>query len=217
MKDKDTIARTNLGLVHACCKRFIGKGIEYDELYSAGCLGLAKAINNFDENLGYKFSTYAFTVIIGEIKLLFRDSGCIKVSRNLKELSISISNFCDSYRKINGTEPAVSCIAQALDVSTDRVVDAVNSSRYPISLTTDEDDDGCPIEIPVDDIQYEVSDRITLEDALNMLPPLDLSLIRLRYYAYKTQAQTAELLGMTQVQVSRREKKILALIRTKIS
>lgn len=215
MKDKDTIARTNLGLVHACCKRFIGKGIEYDELYSAGCLGLAKAINNFDENLGYKFSTYAFTVIIGEIKRLFRDSGCIKVSRSLKELSISISNFCDSYRKINGAEPAVSCIALALDVSTDRVVDAVNSSRYPISLATD--DDGCSIEIPVDDIQYEISDRITLEDALNTLPPLDLSLIRLRYYAYKTQAQTAELLGMTQVQVSRREKKILALIRTKIS
>ena len=108
MTDKNKIAENNLGLVHACCKRFTGKGIEYDELYSAGCLGLAKAINNFDESRNCAFSTYAFPVIMGEIKRLFRDGGTVKVSRTLKELAVSIAKVNNESKLKNGCELTVS-------------------------------------------------------------------------------------------------------------
>ena len=93
--DKNEFAKAHLGLVRSCCKRFTGKGVEYDELYSAGCLGLAKAINNFDESRGLQFSTYAFPVIMGELKRLFRDGGSVRVSRSLKELSLKINRLND--------------------------------------------------------------------------------------------------------------------------
>lgn len=216
--DKNKTASENLGLVHACCKRFAGKGIEYEELFSAGSLGLAKAINNFDESRNLQFSTYAFPVIMGEIKRLFRDGGSVKVSRTLKELAMNISRVTNELRQKNGQEPTVSQIAKILGVSEEKVVDALNCAKLPLSLTADYDEDGNPqIDVPVDDIQYEISERLSLEKAVSLLDEKDRRIITLRYYQNKTQSQTAKLLDMTQVQISRREKKILSNIREKMS
>ncbi len=218
MSDKNTVAEKNFGLVHACCKRFSGKGIEYDELFSAGCLGLAKAINNFDESLNFQFSTYAFPVIMGEIKRLFRDGGAVKVSRTLKELSLQICKINNENKLKNGTELTVSQLAERLDVSQEKIVDALNSVRLPLSLTAEYDEEGNPqLDVPVDDIQYEISERLSLEQAVNVLEENDRKIIRLRYYQNKTQTQTAKILNMTQVQVSRRERKILGIIREKMT
>lgn len=218
MTDKNKIASDNMGLVHACCKRFAGKGIEYDELFAAGSLGLAKAINNFDESRNFQFSTYAFPVIMGEIKRLFRDGGSVKVSRTLKELAMNISKLSSEFRQNNGREPTVSQIAKILDVSEEKVVDALNCTKLPLSLTADYDEEGNPqIDVPVDDIQYAISERISLERAVSLLDEKDRRIITLRYYQNKTQSQTAKLLDMTQVQISRREKKILNIIREKMS
>lgn len=218
MTDKNKIASDNMGLVHACCKRFAGKGIEYDELFAAGSLGLAKAINNFDESRNFQFSTYAFPVIMGEIKRLFRDGGAVKVSRTLKELAMNISRICNEFRQKNGQDPTVSQIAKILDVSEEKVVDALNCTKLPLSLTAEYDEEGNPqIDVPVDDIQYEISERLSLERAVSLLDEKDRRIITLRYYQNKTQSQTAKLLDMTQVQISRREKKILSNIREKMS
>lgn len=218
MTDKDKIAESNMGLVHACCKRFSGKGIEYEELFAAGCLGLAKAINNFDESRNFQFSTYAFPVIMGEIKRLFRDGGSVKVSRTLKELAMSISKLNNENRTKEGNDLTISQLAQKLDTSEEKIIDALNSMRSPLSLTAEYDEDGNPqLDVPVDDIQYEISERLSLKQTLDLLEEKDRQLIILRYYSNKTQTQTAQILNMTQVQVSRRERKILTIIREKMN
>lgn len=122
MENKQEIAKANLGLVHACAKRFKGRGIEYDDLFSAGCVGLLKAINNFDWDRGIKLSTYAVPVILGEIKQLFRDSGTVKVSRSLKELSLKASKISDEYLRQHGEEITVNKLAEILETEPDRVV-----------------------------------------------------------------------------------------------
>ena len=217
MSDKDSLARRHLGLVHACCKRFSGKGVEYEELYAAGCLGLTKALNNFDESRGLQFSTYAFPVIMGEIKRLFRDGGSVRVSRSLRELSLKISRLNNENELKNGTEMTVSQLSKALNASPEEIAEAMNSSRPTISLTAEYDDDGNPqTDVPIPDIQDEISERLSLEAAIDALPQNDREIIRLRYYGCKTQVQTAKILNMTQVQVSRREKKILGFIREKM-
>lgn len=217
MSDKDKLAQRHLGLVHACCKRFSGKGIEYEELYAAGCLGLTKAINNFDESRGLQFSTYAFPVIMGEIKRLFRDGGSVRVSRSLRELSLKINRLNNENELKNGTEMTVSQLSKILNVSPEEVAEAMNSARPALSLNADYDEDGNPqTDVPTPDIQDEISERLSLEAAINALPQNDREIIRLRYYQCKTQVQTAKTLNMTQVQVSRREKKILGFIREKM-
>lgn len=217
MTDKNKVAESNMGLVHACCKRFSGKGIEYEELFSAGCLGLAKAINNFDESRNFQFSTYAFPVIMGEIKRLFRDGGSVKVSRTLKELAMSICKINNENKTKNGSELTVSQLAKKLDVDEEKIIDALNSMRSPLSLTAEYDEDGNPqLDIPVDDIQYEISERLSLKQTLETLEENDRKIIDLRYYRNKTQTQTAKILNMTQVQVSRRERKILSEIRERM-
>jgi RNA polymerase sporulation-specific sigma factor len=216
--NRNDLASRHLGLVHALCKRFTGKGIEYEELYAAGCLGLTKAINNFDDSRGLQFSTYAFPVIMGEIKRLFRDGGSVRVSRSLRELSLKINRLNNENELKNGTEMTVSQLSKILNVSPEEVAEAMNSARPALSLTADYDEDGNPqTDVPTPDIQDEISERLSLEAAINALPQNDREIIRLRYYQCKTQVQTAKALNMTQVQVSRREKKILGEIRRLMS
>lgn len=218
MIDKNKTALDNMGLVHACCKRFTGKGIEYEELFAAGSLGLAKAINNFDESRNLQFSTYAFPVIMGEIKRLFRDGGAVRVSRSLKELALAIGRLNNENKLKNGKELTVSQLAKSLDTTEEKIIDALNSVRSPLSLTAEYDEEGNPqLDVPTDDIQYEISERLSLEQAVNSLEESDRKIIYLRYYRSKTQTQTAEILDMTQVQISRREKKILSIIREKMA
>ena len=212
--DKNELARSNFGLVHSCCKRFSGKGIEYEELFSAGCLGLSKAINNFDESRGLRFSTYAFPVIMGEIKRLFRDGGSVRVSRSLRELALKITRLNNRSVLQNGCELSISELSKKLGEREEVIAEAIGSMQTPLSLTVEPDEDKClQFDIPVDDIQYEISERLSLRAAIDQLDERDKMLISLRYYKNQTQVQTAQALNMTQVQVSRREKKILSLIR----
>ncbi len=214
--NKDEFAKSHLGLVHSLCSRFTGKGIEYDELYSAGCLGLAKAINNFDDSRGLQFSTYAFPVIMGELKRLFRDGGAVKVSRSLKELSLKINKLNNESELKNGRELSVSELAEKLGVAPEKIAEAVCSAQPTVSINSEDESSSAP-EIPSPDIQYEITERLSLAAAIEGLSENDKKIINLRYYRSKTQVETAKILNMTQVQISRREKKILSLIRQKMS
>lgn len=218
MNEKDKLASENLGLVHACCKRFADKGIEYEELFAAGSLGLAKAINRFDKSRNFQFSTYAFPVIMGEIKRLFRDGGAVKVSRSLKELARSAARLNNEYKLKEGKELTISQLAKKLCVSEEKMADALNCVQIPLSLTSDYDDDGnAELDVAICDIQEEITERLSLEQAVSLLEENDRKIIALRYYQNKTQTQTAQILNMTQVQISRRERKILSLIREKMA
>lgn len=212
------LAEDNLGLVHLCANRFRGRGIEYDDLYGAGCIGLIKAAKAFDTSRGVKFSTYAVPVILGEIKRLFRDGGTVKVSRGTKELSLKITRIREKFTADNGREPALSELCKISGESEEDVVEALNVAMPPMSLTDSSDEDGGgQIDLPVDAPDEEITDRLSLAQALEILDAKDRQLIFLRYFQEKTQTQTAALLDMTQVQVSRREKKILALMKDFLS
>lgn len=215
MTESNNLVTENLGLVHSCCHRFKGKGIEYDDLFSVGCIGLIKAAERFDKNLGYKFSTYAIPVIMGEIKRLFRDTGPIKVSRSLKELSLKIATARSEFENTHNREPTISEIAQMLGVSSEQVTEAVCACKAPDSLTSisGEEGDMREADLAVSDGTEELVGEIALKTAIETLSETDREIITMRYYGSKTQSQTAELLGMTQVQVSRREKKIISVLR----
>lgn len=215
MEDEDFI-QNNLGLVHLCANKFRNKGIEYEEMFSAGCIGLVKAMKAFDPSRNVKFSTYAVPVILGEIKCLFRDGGSIKVSRKIKSLSIHISRERDRFSKNYGREPTISELSEILNVSEAEIAEAVSAGLPTVSLTC-EDDDGCSqLDIPVEAPDIRITDRVSLHQIISTLEPDDRQLIFLRYYRNLTQVQTAKLLGITQVKVSRREKKILSVIREKM-
>ncbi len=208
----------NIGLVHACARRFMGRGIEYDDLFQSGCMGLVKAADGFDEERGLKFSTYAVPVILGEIRRLFRDGGTVKVSRSLKELSLRASRERDAFTAREGREPSVGELADLLGVEREQAVEALGASMPALSLTrAGEEDDREEIDLPVTPPEEAVTDRLALQQVLGELEPRDRALIVLRYLNRHTQQATAEKLGMTQVQVSRRERVILQEMRKRLT
>ena len=217
MSEREDTVQQNLGLVHACAKRFKGRGIEYDDLFQAGCLGLVKAVDNFDEERGFKFSTYAVPVIIGEMKRLFRDGGAVKVSRSLKELSLRAVRESAKFVAENGREPSVSELARRLDAEPEQVSQALSAAQMPVSLTVSDDDGESQTDIPVDAPDEHLTELLSLKSEINNLPERDKNIIILRFFKNNTQSQTAEKLGMTQVQVSRRERKILLALREKLT
>lgn len=213
---RDEIITSNLGLVHACCKRFSGRGIEYDDLFQAGSLGLIKAVDGFDESKGLKLSTYAVPVILGEIKRLFRDGGSVKVSRSLKEMALKVTRLRNELSKKLDREPTVLELADKLGITPEEVSEALCSAQPTVSLTYDCDGEESQLDLPVESHENRISDRIGLEQIIRTLPEKDRELINLRFYKSCTQQQTAQNLGMTQVQVSRREKAILCSLRKKL-
>ena len=214
---RDAFIEQNLGLVHACAGRFRGRGIEYDDLYSAGCMGLVKACDNFDESRGVCFSTYAVPVILGEIKKLFRDGGTVKVSRSLKELGVRVQAAREHHMKLCGTEPTLSQLAEELDEPVENITLAIQAAQPAMSLTPENTEDGDrQLDIPVDSPEEALAERISLEEVLRALPEQDQQLIRLRFYGNKTQSETAKVLHTTQVQISRRERRILSLLRRRL-
>ena len=206
----------NLGLVHACAGRFRGRGIEYDDLYSAGCMGLVKANDGFDEGRGVCFSTYAVPVILGEIKKLFREGGTVKVSRSLKELGLRVNAAREHHRKLCGTEPTLSQLAEELGESVENITLAIQAAQPALSLTPEGENNDRQIDIPVESPEEELADKIGLAEVLESLPEEDRLLIRLRFYANRTQSETAKVLHTTQVQISRRERKILRKMRERL-
>lgn len=211
---ENSLAENNLGLVHLCANRFRGRGIDYEDLYSAGCVGLVKASKAFDSERGVLFSTYAVPVIMGEIKRLFRDGGTVKVSRSIKELSLKISRIREKFLSETGREPFVSELAEITGANEEDITEAISSSQPVLSLTASYDDsDGEQIDVAVPSPDEEMTDRLSIAQMLSKLLPEDRRLIILRYYKGLTQVKTAEAMGMSQVQVSRREKKILSQMR----
>lgn len=215
---EETISK-NMGLVHSCAHKFRGRGIEYDDLFQAGCMGLIKAADAFDTERGVRFSTYAVPVILGEIRRLFRDGGTVKVSRALKERALKISRERERLSVALFREPTISELGEAMGLDICEVAEALGAAAPPISLTeTDEDGNECgQLDVPVDSPEELLSDMLSVRQVIGSLAPADRKLIVLRYFSEKTQTQTAQLLGMTQVQVSRREKKILTLLRAQLS
>lgn len=212
---KRPAAEDNLGLVHLCANKFRGKGIDYEDLYSAGCIGLLKAVKSFDTERGVKFSTYAVPVILGEIKRLFRDGGTVKVSRSLKELSLKIQRISEIFRQENGREPTISELAKHSGADEADIAEALCVSQPVLSLTAGDDGEG-QIDIPVESPDTEIVDVIALRQIMSRLSEKDRILLELRYFRGLTQSKTAKALGMTQVQVSRREKKLLTQMREEL-
>ena len=212
---RQPLAEENLGLVHLCANKFRGRGIEYDDLYSAGCIGLLKAVKAFDTDRGVKFSTYAVPVILGEIKRLFRDGGAVRVSRSLKELSLKIQRICEKFRQQQCREPTISELAELSGESEENVSEALCVSQPLLSLTAGDDDEG-QIDIPSEAPDGEIVDILALRQIMARLDKRDRALLELRYFKGFTQSKTAQALEMTQVQVSRREKKLLTQMRMEL-
>lgn len=211
---RDEFIAANIPLVHSLANRFRGRGIEYEELFSAGSLGLVKACDNFDETRGLRFSTYAVPVILGEIKRLFRDGGAVKMSRSLRELSLRAQRAREELMK-SGSEPTLSELAEYMGISIEDAAEAIQAAAPTISLTTP--DEGGELDVPVDGGENALIDRIALRQCLERLSENDRTLIALRYFRGKTQSETAQIMGMSQVQVSRRERKILEELRLQMT
>jgi RNA polymerase sporulation-specific sigma factor len=211
----DGFIEANMGLVHMCANRFRGKGIEYDDLFSTGCIGLIKAANAFDETRGVKFSTYAVPVILGEIKGLFRNGGTVKVGRALKELSVKVSRERERFFAENGREPLLSELAENCGETTEAVAEAIAAGLPVLSLTQSSDDesDTGQTDVAVDAPENELTEMLSLHQALLSLEKDEQNIIFLRYYKGLTQTETAEKLHTSQVQISRKEKKLLMKLR----
>lgn len=213
---RDDFIESNLPLVHSLCKRFSGRGIEYDDLYQAGCVGLIKAADGFDTTRGLCFSTYAVPVILGEIRRMFRDGGSVKVSRSLKELSLKITRTKSQLELKLSREPTVNELAAELGVTAEEVVEAQSASQPTVSLTYENDDGVCETEVAVSGPEDLLTDKLVLQNAFKHLDATEQQIIRYRYFEYLTQNETAKILGMSQVQISRAEKKILLKLRSVI-
>lgn len=215
--NRDGMIEKNMGLVHSCAHKFSGKGVEYDDLFQAGCIGLIKAVDNFKEELGFSFSTYAVPVILGEIKRIFRDGGSVKVGRALKEKARAAMREKDALTAELGCEPTVGQLAERLGSDVAQTAQLLNAAMPAVSLTACTDDGEGQIDLPVESPENAASELIALREVIALLDDRDREMISLRYYRGMTQSRTAELLGMSQVQVSRREKAVLALLRRNLS
>lgn len=223
-KDNDAmtnIIKNNSGLIWSIVKRFSGRNYSSEELYQIGCIGLIKAVQRFDTKFDVKMSTYAVPYILGEIKRFLRDDGPIKVSRSIKELAIKINSLKQEYLKKEGREISVIEIAKILKISKEEVAVAIDSLNQIESIDEEvyKEDGGESRESKISNNKDETNaliNKITVNQLIENLEERDKKIILLRYYNEKTQSEVAKILGITQVQVSRLEKKILTRLRSKI-
>lgn len=215
-KPRSRMIEENIGLVHSCANKFRGRGVEYDDLFQAGCVGLVKAADGFDEDRGFSFSTYAVPVILGEIKRIFRDGGTVKVSRSMKEKIRYALKEKEKLTEQLGYEPTVSQLAEKLGISVTETAELLTASMPALSLTGDDENAGREFDIPVDAPEERMTEIISLHQTLDLLEEEERQIINLRYFRGLTQSKTAKELGISQVQVSRKEKKILLKMRKKL-
>lgn len=219
---KERLITENTPLIKSIVKRYVGKGVEYNDLMQIASMGLLKAIYNFSIEFDVRFSTYAVPMIIGEIKRYIRDDGYIKVSRGVKTLSTKISRFVDDFKKNNRGEPTISDIAKEFNIDAGEVVFVMDSAKMPISLfekadNTDEKGLCLMDKIPSNQKEDDIINRVILKTIIKELTPKEKKIIILRYFRDFTQGDIAKLLGVSQVQISRLENKILTKIRKKFS
>lgn len=222
--DRDSqnqVIAENTGLVKSIAKRFFQRGAEPEDIIQLGMLGLYKAIKNFDSSYGVKFSTYAVPMITGEIKRFLRDDGIIKVSRATKELSHILYHEINLYEKENGVSPSISELAKLTGYSEDDIVFALNSSESVTSLDSmiDEEADSAMVNKLYDKaslFEDSVTDRVLISGILSSLKPRERQVITLRYFSSMTQSEVSEIIGVSQVQVSRIEKKVLEKLKAMV-
>ena len=217
---KSRLLDENMPLIKSIIKRYRNTVIEYEDLIQLGSLGLYKAIMHFNKDFGVRFSTYAVPMICGEIKRQIRDDGPIKVSRSTKALALLINKFTDEFRVENGREATIREIASHFKIDEYEVVFTMDSAKMPVSLFEKFDDDsgGYLIDnIKTVDKTDDLIDKIMLKECIEQLDERDKKIILLRYYRDKTQSEVAKILGISQVQVSRLESKILLNLKSKLS
>ena len=219
---RDILIEENMGLIHHVVKRFLGRGVEAEDLFQIGAVGLVKAVDRFDLSFGVRFSTYAVPMIAGEIKRFLRDDSMIKVSRSLKELAVKAARLREQLLMERGEEPGMDELAERLRVEPEELVQAMDSCTEVESLQkviSQGDGEGVSLMEGVEqgkDEQEALLRRILLEELLSSLDPKERRLIVLRFFHDRTQTQVASELGMSQVQVSRLEKKILSALKEKM-
>lgn len=215
--ERNRLVSENMGLVHACANRFRGRGVDYEDLVQSGCIGLLKAAAGFDETRGFMFSTYAVPAIIGEIKRIFRDGGAVKVGRSDKEKARNLLALREELTSRLGREPSVSELASEAGFEVTETAQLLCASLPVLSLTVDDESGECnEIDVTIGDTTEEMGDSIALKAAVENLSDRDRKIVEFRYFSGLTQTVTAKKLGMTQVQVSRREKVILQELRKKL-
>ena len=219
---KTVLIEENSPLVKSIVKRYKNKGVDYDDLYQLGCVGFLKAINNFDTSFEVKFSTYAVPMIAGEIKRFMRDDGAVKVSRAIKQTAKEINLFIEEYTIEKGRQPSVKEIAERFSLDESETVFIMGSSKMPLSLFGgSEFKDGKERELietlSTPDDQEEMLDKMLLRGAIEELPERERKIIVLRYFRDMTQSEVAAKIGVSQVQVSRIESKIIKEFRQKLS
>ena len=207
---KEKLIVENVPLIKSIVKRFKGR-LEYDDLMQLGAIGFIKAMQNFDVEYGVRFSTYAVPMISGEIKRFLRDDGAIKVSRWTKSLAQKISAYIDEKLKNGEAEPTVEQLATAFDVDAQEIVFAMDAQHYLLSLSATVGDDDLELgdKIATEECEDENIDKMLLKDLIEDLPQREKKVIVLRYFRDKTQSEIAKELGVSQVQVSRIENKVL--------
>lgn len=213
---RDKFIEENTGLVHSIVKRYLGRGYEYDDLFQTGCIGLCKAAERFNPDLGYNFSTYAVPLIMGEIRRFLRDDGIIKVSRHYKEINLKAGIAINSFVQKHGREPTLSELSEECGISCEDLSAALEASQLPVSIygSSDSDDTSEIDSFVSDKFNDEIFvDKLALCNIISSFIPRDRNLIIYRYFKDKTQSETAKLLGISQVQVSRIEKRLLERIR----
>ena len=219
---KEKLLKENANLIKSIVRRYLGKGVEYDDLYQLAGIGLLKAINGFDESYGVRFSTYAVPMIAGEIKRFMRDDGSIKVSRALKAEAKAINRFIEEYAAANGRQPAVKEIAARFSMPESQVVFTMGSSSMPLSLSSqgeykDEKTGELIDKLPSQDRQDDMIEVLQLKSAIEGLSERDKKVIMLRYFRDMTQSEVASFLGVSQVQVSRIESRILEYFKKQLA
>lgn len=217
---KSNVVKDNLGLVWSIVHRFKNNHYDKEDLFQIGCIGLMKAINHFDSSYDVQFSTYAVPIILGEIKRYFRDDGCIKVSRSLKELHLRVLKAKDELIMKLGYDPGIQEIATYLNEDVSQIVMAMEASHYPTSLNEpvyEKDGSEISVEDRIEDVKHQYwFEKMAIEMEIAKLDHKDQLIIFMRYYGDYNQEAVAKRLGISQVQVSRLEKKIIAKLRKKL-
>ncbi len=209
----EKILKDNNGLIWSLVKKFIGKGYEVDDLYQIACIGFVKAVQRFDTKYNYQLSTFAVPYILGEIKKFIRDDGIIKVSRNIKELSLKIRDIENDYIKKKMEKPDTKILSKILNVKEEEIITAIDARKQVESINEELYDDGkCErVEKIIQNVdeQSQIIDNLTIKEMVNNLDTRDKQIINLRFFCEKTQSQVGKILGISQVQVSRLERRIL--------
>ena len=210
---KETLLTENTSLLKSIVRRYLGKGVEYDDLFQLAGIGLLKAIYGFDESFGVRFSTYAVPMIAGEIKRFMRDDGSVKVSRAMKSTAKEMKLFIETYTAQHGSVPALKDVARRFNLSESEAVFVLGSSRMPVSLSSrgnykDDSTQELAERLPAVDDREEMVERLQLKSALEQLPERERKIIVLRYFRDMTQSEVADVVGVSQVQISRIESRV---------